>query len=135
MPASRMNCGVGSAGSPTQNASTSARPMPSLYSSRILDAVRPRTAARAERGVSGFMQPVILDCANMELEQQRSKHRLSVAAAIATMIAWGVTFAFVKYVLERIGVEALMFIRFAVLPLLGFALLIAIFRSRIVHTW
>src|SRR4051812_50085184 len=61
MPAWPMNCGVGSSGSPTQNASTSLRPRPSLYSSRILDAVSARTAARAESGVSGFMEAVILD--------------------------------------------------------------------------
>jgi drug/metabolite transporter (DMT)-like permease len=51
------------------------------------------------------------------------------------MVAWGVNFAFVKHVLDRIGVETLMFIRFAVLPLLGFLLLLAIFRKRFVHTW
>ena len=71
----------------------------------------------------------------MEPEQRLSKARLAVAAAIATMIAWGVNFAFVKYVLERLGVEAVMFIRFSVLPVLGFLLLIAIFKGRVVHTW
>jgi drug/metabolite transporter (DMT)-like permease len=60
---------------------------------------------------------------------------LSLAAAIATMVAWGVNFAFVKHVLESLGVETVMFIRFVVLPLLGFALLFAIFRGRIAHTW
>jgi drug/metabolite transporter (DMT)-like permease len=56
-------------------------------------------------------------------------------AALATMVAWGVNFAFVKHVLDRIGVEALMFIRFAVLPLLGLLMMLFIFRSRIRHTW
>ena len=51
------------------------------------------------------------------------------------MFVWGVNFAFVKHLLETIGVAAFMFIRFAVLPVLGFALLLAVFRSRIVHTW
>ena len=51
------------------------------------------------------------------------------------MVAWGVNFAFVKHVLDQIGVGALMFLRFAALPLLGFILLLAIFRSRIAHTW
>jgi drug/metabolite transporter (DMT)-like permease len=63
------------------------------------------------------------------------KSRLSVAAACATMFAWGVNFAFVKHVLDRLGVEAVMFIRFTVLPVLGFLLLVAIFKGRVLHTW
>jgi drug/metabolite transporter (DMT)-like permease len=59
----------------------------------------------------------------------------SLAAAIGTMIAWGMNFAFVKYVLEHLGVGAFMFLRFLVLPLLGLALLVVIFRHRIAHTW
>ncbi|MGH8741975.1 MAG: DMT family transporter [Burkholderiales bacterium] len=61
--------------------------------------------------------------------------RWSLAAALATMVAWGVNFAFVKHVLEELGVGAFMFIRFAALPVLGFLLLIGIFRSRVMHTW
>jgi drug/metabolite transporter (DMT)-like permease len=71
----------------------------------------------------------------MGSEQPLSKSRLSLLAAIATMVAWGVNFAFVKHVLEQLGVETFMFIRFAALPLLGFVLLLVIFRSRIAHTW
>jgi drug/metabolite transporter (DMT)-like permease len=71
----------------------------------------------------------------MGSEEHLRKARLSLAAALATMVAWGVNFAFVKHVLENIGVQAFMFIRFAALPLLGFALLLAVFRSRFVHTW
>ena len=71
----------------------------------------------------------------MGSEQHLSKARLSLAAALATMFVWGVNFAFVKHLLETIGVAAFMFIRFALLPVLGFALLLAVFRSRIVHTW
>lgn len=56
-------------------------------------------------------------------------------AAIATMLAWGMNFAFVKYVLEQIGVGAFMFLRFLVLPLLGLALLVVVFRSRIRMSW
>ena len=44
-------------------------------------------------------------------------------------------FAFVKYVLEYLGVGAFMFLRFLVLPLLGLALLVIVFRHRIRHTW
>ncbi len=67
------------------------------------------------------MQPRILDW--------------SLIAAVATMLAWGMNFAFVKYVLEHLGVGAFMFLRFLVLPLLGLVLLVAIFRHRIAHTW
>ena len=59
----------------------------------------------------------------------------SLIAAIATMLAWGMNFAFVKYVLEQIGVGAFMFLRFLVLPLLGLALLVVVFRSRIRMSW
>ena len=45
----------------------------------------------------------------------------SLVAAVGTMIAWGMNFAFVKYVLDHLGVGAFMFLRFAVLPLLGLA--------------
>ncbi len=62
--------------------------------------------------------------------------RWSLIAAVGTMAAWGMNFAFVKYVLDQLGVGAFMFIRFAVLPLLGLALLALVFRSRrIAQTW
>ena len=51
------------------------------------------------------------------------------------MIAWGMNFAFVKYVLDYLGVGAFMFLRFLVLPLLGLALLVIVFRHRVRHTW
>jgi drug/metabolite transporter (DMT)-like permease len=59
----------------------------------------------------------------------------SLIAAVGTMVAWGMNFAFVKYILEHLGVGAFMFLRFLVLPLLGLALLVVIFRHRIAHTW
>ena len=59
----------------------------------------------------------------------------SLVAAVGTMIAWGMNFAFVKYILEHLGVGAFMFLRFLVLPALGLALLVVIFRHRIAHTW
>ena len=64
-----------------------------------------------------------------------STARWSLVAAIATMLVWGVNFAFVKYVLEHLGLGAFLLMRFATLPVLGFVLLIAIFRRRILHTW
>ena len=59
----------------------------------------------------------------------------SLVAAIGTMVAWGMNFAFVKYVLDHLGVGAFMFLRFVVLPILGLVLLVAIFRHRVAHTW
>jgi drug/metabolite transporter (DMT)-like permease len=59
----------------------------------------------------------------------------SLAAAIATMVAWGMNFAFVKYVLEHLGVGAFMFLRFSVLTVLGLVLLALVFRGRLARTW
>lgn len=64
-----------------------------------------------------------------------SPRRWSLIAAIATMLVWGVNFAFVKHVLDHVGVGAFLFMRFAALPLLGFALLAIVFRGRIARTW
>jgi drug/metabolite transporter (DMT)-like permease len=51
------------------------------------------------------------------------------------MLAWGMNFAFVKYVLEHLGVGAFMFLRFLVLPLLGLALLLVAFRGNLAQSW
>jgi drug/metabolite transporter (DMT)-like permease len=59
----------------------------------------------------------------------------SLIAALGTMIAWGMNFVFVKYLLEHLGLGAFMFLRFLVLPLLGLALLVVVFRHRVAHTW
>jgi drug/metabolite transporter (DMT)-like permease len=58
----------------------------------------------------------------------------SLFAALATMLVWGVNFAVSKFVLERIGPGPFMFFRFALLPLLGVALLLVVFRSRLALT-
>ena len=63
------------------------------------------------------------------------RQQWSLAAALVTMLAWGMNFAFVKYVLEHIGVWPLVFIRFVTLPVLAFVLLALVFRRRIAHTW
>lgn len=57
-----------------------------------------------------------------------SAARWSLIAAIATMAVWGVNFPFVKYVLEHMGPGAFLFLRFSVMPLLGFVLLAVVFR-------
>jgi len=51
------------------------------------------------------------------------------------MFLWGVNFAFVKYLLDVLGVGAFLFIRFLAMPLLAFALLALVFRNRIGRTW
>ena len=71
----------------------------------------------------------------MQSEQGLSKARLSLAAALATMLVWGVNFAFVKHALDHLGAATVTFVRFTVLPLLGFVLLLLIFRNRIRTTW
>src|SRR6267143_1617054 len=52
--------------------------------------------------------------------KEQKKEQWALAAAVGTMLAWGMNFAFVKYILDQLGVEAFMFLRFSVLPLLGF---------------
>jgi drug/metabolite transporter (DMT)-like permease len=66
---------------------------------------------------------------------QVKKESWALAAAIGTMLAWGMNFAFVKYILEHLGVGAFMFLRFLVLPLLGLALLAIAFRGRLARSW
>ena len=51
------------------------------------------------------------------------------------MVLWGVNFAFVKYLLDTLGVGAFLFIRFLAMPLLAFLLLLFVFRNRIARTW
>src|SRR4051812_9578419 len=57
--------------------------------------------------------------------------RWALAAALVTMFFWGVNFAFVKYVLDALGVGPFLFIRFLSMPLLCFVLLLVVFRHRI----
>ena len=64
-----------------------------------------------------------------------SRTRWALSATVATMVVWGLNFAFVKHVLDQIGFGAFLFIRFAVLPLLGLALLVLVFRGKLARTW
>ena len=64
-----------------------------------------------------------------------TRERWALAAILATMLVWGMNFAFVKYILGYIGVGAFLFMRFALLTLLGFALLAVAFRGRLRLTW
>lgn len=60
-----------------------------------------------------------------------SPARWSLVAAIATMAVWGINFSFVKYVLERIGPGPFLFVRFLIMPMLGFLLLALVFRRHL----
>jgi drug/metabolite transporter (DMT)-like permease len=51
------------------------------------------------------------------------------------MLAWGVNFVVVKYVLDHVGIGAFMFLRFSILPVLGLVLLVVVFRGRLARTW
>ena len=64
-----------------------------------------------------------------------SARRWSLVAALFTMFLWGVNFAFVKYLLDTLGVGAFLFIRFLTMPALAFLLLAFVFRRRIARTW
>ena len=64
-----------------------------------------------------------------------TRSRWALTATVATMVVWGLNFAFVKHVLDQIGFGAFLFIRFAVLPLLGLALLVLVFRGKLSRTW
>ena len=63
-----------------------------------------------------------------------SHARWSLIAAIVTMVVWGANFAFVKYVLDALGVGAFLFIRFLTMPLLAFLLLALVFRRNLAAT-
>lgn len=54
--------------------------------------------------------------------------RASLAAAVAIMVVWGVNFTVTKHLLAALGVGAFLFVRFAVMPLLGLALVAIAFR-------
>jgi len=64
-----------------------------------------------------------------------SARRWSLFAALFTMVLWGVNFAFVKYLLDTLGVGPFLFIRFVTMPLLAFLLLFLVFRNRVARTW
>lgn len=64
------------------------------------------------------------------MHSERAK-RLSLVAAIATMVVWGANFAVTKFVLDALDVGPFLFIRFLAMPLLGFALLLYVYRGRL----
>lgn len=55
----------------------------------------------------------------------------ALAAGFALMVVWGVNFAVTKVVLAELGVAPFLFVRFLTMPLLGFALLVAVYRRHL----
>src|SRR5260221_9941778 len=51
------------------------------------------------------------------------------------MFLWGANFAFVKYLLDPLGVGPFLFIRFVTMPLLAFLLLLLVFKKHVARTW
>ena len=61
--------------------------------------------------------------------------RWSLIAALAIMVVWGANFALTKFVLGAIGVGAFLFLRFLIMPTLGFALLVIVYRRHLRKSW
>jgi drug/metabolite transporter (DMT)-like permease len=59
----------------------------------------------------------------------------ALAAGIALMVVWGVNFVVTKVVLAQLGVAPFLFLRFLLMPILGFALLVAVYRHHIAKSW
>jgi drug/metabolite transporter (DMT)-like permease len=71
-----------------------------------------------------------------ECSQKDLNHsRWALVAALVTMFLWGVNFAFVKYVLDALGVGPFLFIRFLAMPILTGLLLLLVFRRQVAKTW
>ncbi len=64
-----------------------------------------------------------------------SVERWSLAAALVTMVVWGVNFTIIKYVLEQMGVGPFLFIRYLIMPLLGLGLLAVVYRRHLRKSW
>ncbi len=61
--------------------------------------------------------------------------RLALAAGIALMVVWGVNFVVTKVVLAELGVGSFLFLRFLIMPILGFALLAVVYRRHLAKSW
>ena len=59
----------------------------------------------------------------------------ALAAGIALMVVWGVNFVVTKVVLAQLGVAPFLFLRFLLMPILGFALLAGVYRHHIAKSW
>jgi drug/metabolite transporter (DMT)-like permease len=65
----------------------------------------------------------------------QAQSRAALAAAVAMMFIWGANFGVTKFVLGAIGVGPFLFIRFVVMSLLGFVLLVAVYRHHLPKSW
>jgi drug/metabolite transporter (DMT)-like permease len=59
----------------------------------------------------------------------------ALAAGVALMVVWGVNFVITKVVLAGMGVAPFLFLRFLLMPLLGFALLAAVYRRHLAKSF
>jgi drug/metabolite transporter (DMT)-like permease len=62
---------------------------------------------------------------------QEQQSRAALAAAIVTMVVWGANFGVTKFVLGELGVGPFLFIRFLTMPVLGFLLLLLVYRRHL----
>jgi len=61
----------------------------------------------------------------------QAQSRAALAAAVAMMFVWGANFGVTKFVLGAMGVGPFLFVRFVVMSLLGFLLLVAVYRHHL----
>ena len=66
---------------------------------------------------------------------RHSLARHSLGIAIAIMVVWGINFSVTKFLLDHISVGPFLFMRFTLMPVLGFALLAAVYRRHIAKSW
>src|SRR6185503_6467853 len=64
-----------------------------------------------------------------------AQSRAALAAAVAMMFIWGANFGVTKFVLGALGVGPFLFIRFLVMSLLGFLLLVVVYRHHLPKSW
>ena len=68
-------------------------------------------------------------------DRKNSTKKWALAAALAIMVVWGINFSVTKYLLDTIGVGPFLFMRFLIMPALGLALLVAVYRRQIARSW
>ena len=64
-----------------------------------------------------------------------SLQKWALFAGLVLMTVWGVNFVVTKVVLADLGVAPFLFLRFLLMPLFGFALLVAVYRRHLAKSW
>src|SRR5512134_655761 len=64
-----------------------------------------------------------------------SLQKWALFAGLVLMTVWGVNFVVTKVVLADLGVAPFLFLRFLLMPLFGFALLLAVYRRHLAKSW